>query len=77
MKHAEIAELTNKEPEKSSEEMMVDIGDSLSEVACSDDGDDAEDENEETEHTKLSEDDEPGWVMGTIPKTVQQRMVRF
>ena len=25
----------------------------------------------------MSEDDEPGWVMGTITKTVQQRMERF
>jgi hypothetical protein len=25
----------------------------------------------------LSEDDEPGWVMGTITKTVQQHMERF
>jgi len=33
--------------------------------------------NEETEQGNLSEDDEPGWVMGTITKTVQQRMERF
>jgi len=26
---------------------------------------------------KLSEDDEPGWVMGTFTKTVQQNMERF
>jgi len=26
---------------------------------------------------RLSEDDKPGWVMGTITKTVQQRMERF
>jgi hypothetical protein len=25
----------------------------------------------------LSEDDEPGWVMGTITKTVRQGMERF
>jgi len=25
----------------------------------------------------MSKDDEPGWVMGTITKTVQQRMERF
>jgi cell fate (sporulation/competence/biofilm development) regulator YlbF (YheA/YmcA/DUF963 family) len=25
----------------------------------------------------VSEDDEPGWVMGTITETVQQRMERF
>jgi hypothetical protein len=29
-----------------------------------------DDEDEETEQGKLSEDDEPGWVMGTISKMV-------
>jgi len=72
MKYAEIAGLTNKEPEMTFEEMMVAIGDSLSDLACSDDGENGEDEDdEETERGKLCEDDEPGWVMGTITKTVQ------
>jgi len=58
--------------------MLVAIGDSLSNLASSDDGEDGEDEDdEETEQGKLSEDDKPGWVMGTITKTVQQRMERF
>jgi len=58
--------------------MLVAIGDSLSDVASSDAGEDGEDEQEEeTEQGKLSEDDEPSWVMGTITKTVQQRMERF
>ena len=58
--------------------MLVAIGDSLSDLASSDDGEDGEDDDdEETEQGKLSEDDEPGWVMGTITKTVQQRMERF
>jgi len=35
--------LTNKEPEKTFEEMMVAIGDSLSDLASSDDGEDGED----------------------------------
>jgi len=75
MTHAEIARLTSREPEKTFEEMLVAIGDSLSDLACSDNGDDVEDnDNEETEQGKLSHDDEPGWVMGTITKTVQQRM---
>ena len=34
-------------------------------------------DDEETEQGKLSEDDEPGWVMGTITKTVQQLKMRF
>ena len=77
MTHAEIAGLTPREPEKTFEEMMADIGDSLSDLASSDDGEDGEDEDEETELGKLSEDDEPGWVMGTISKTVQQRIESF
>ena len=59
-------------------EMLVAIGDSLSHLASSDDGEDGENEDgEETEQGTLSEDDEPGWVMGTITQTVQQRMERF
>jgi len=77
MVHSEIAGLTSREPEKTFEEMMAAIGDSLSDLAGSDDGEDGEDEDKETEQGKLSEDDEPGWVMGTITKTVQQRMESF
>jgi len=74
MTHAEIAGLTPREPQKTFEEMMAAIGDSLSDLASSDNGEDGEDEDEETELGKRSEDDEPSWVMGTIFKTVQQRM---
>jgi len=55
-------------------------GDSLSDLASSEDEEDREDEDddeEDTGHGKLSEDDEPGWVMGTISKTVQHRMESF
>jgi len=58
---------------KTLEEMMVAIGDSVSDLASSDNGDDGDDEHDEkTEQGKLSEDDEPGWVMGTINNPVQQ-----
>jgi len=78
MTHTELAGLTSRKPEKTFEEMLVAIGDSMSDLASSDDGEDGEDEDdEETEQGKLCEDDEPGWVMGTITKTVQQRMKRF
>jgi len=78
LKAAEIVGLTYREPEKTFEEMLVTLGDILSDLASSDDGEDGEDEDdEETEQGKLSEDDEPGWVMGTITKTVQRRMERF
>ena len=78
MMHAELAGLMSRKPEKTFKEMLVAIGDSLSDLASSDDGEDGEDEDdEETEKGKLTEDDEPSWVMGTITKTVQQRMERF
>jgi hypothetical protein len=73
---AESGGLTASEPGQTFYEMLDAIGDSLSYVASSDDEEDGEDD-EDTEQGKLSEDDEPGWVMGTISKTVQQRMDRF
>ena len=58
--------------------MTFAIGDSLSHLASSDDGEDGEDEaHEEAEQGKLSKDDEPSWVMGTITKTIQQCTERF
>jgi hypothetical protein len=58
--------------------MLAPIGASLSDLASSDDREDEDDEDDdETEQGKLIEDDEPGWVMGPITKTVQQRMERF
>jgi len=47
MMHAEIAGLTSWEPEKPFVEMLVAIGDSLSDLASSDDGEDGEDEDDE------------------------------
>jgi hypothetical protein len=70
MAHAEIAGMTSREHKKSFEGMLAAIGDSLSHLASFDNGEDGDDEDEETEQGKLSEDDEPGWVMGTISKTV-------
>jgi hypothetical protein len=75
MTHAELAALTSRKPGKTFEEMPVAIGASLSDLASSDNGEDEHDK--ETEQGKLSEDDEPGWVMGTITKIIQQRMDRF
>jgi len=61
----------NREPEKTFEEMMVAIGDSLSDFAGSDYGENGEDEDDvETEQGRLSDKGEPGWMMGTIMKTV-------
>ena len=78
MRKAENAGWTNREHDMTFHEMMVAIGDSLSDFASSDDEEDGEDENdEETQQGKLSQDDEPSWVMGTISTMVQQRMERF
>jgi hypothetical protein len=78
MTHADIVGLTCREPEKMFEEMLVAIVDSPSDLASSADGEDGEEEDdEETVQGNLSKDDEPGSVMGTITKTVQQRMGRF
>jgi len=58
--------------------MMVTIWDSLSDLPSSGDGEDGEHEDdEETEQGKRREDNELGWVMGTITKTVQQHMETF
>jgi hypothetical protein len=54
--------------------MMAGMRDTVSDLASSDDGEDGEDEDEETVQSKLSKDDELGWVMGTISKMVQQCM---
>ena len=60
--------------------MLDAIGDSLSDLASPEDeehGEDNDDDTEVAELGKLSEHDEPGWVMGTISKTVQHCMEIF
>jgi len=62
------------------EEMLSAIWESLSDLASSEDEEDGEDEDDDeanTGHDKLSKDDEPGWVMRTISKTVQHNMESF
>jgi len=57
--------------------MMVAIIDSLNNLASSNDGKEGEDDTDDkTEPGKLSKDDEPGWVMGTLSKTVLQCLER-
>jgi hypothetical protein len=61
MTHAEIMGSTSGEPEKTFEEMLVANGDSLSDLASSDDVEDGYDEDDkETEQGKLGEDEESG-----------------
>jgi len=59
--------------------MLNAMGDSLSDLASSDDEEDAEDQDEDDdiEQGKLSGDDEPGCVMGTVSKSVPRRMETF
>ena len=57
-KKAEKAGLTNSEPEKTRLEILVAIGESLSDLASTDDGEDGEDEDDdEIEQGQLGEDD--------------------
>jgi len=57
---------------------MIGIGDSVSNLASSDDEEDGGDEDDEDiELRKLSEDDEHGWVVGTVFTMVPQRIGRF
>ena len=80
MRNAEKVGLITKQPETTFEEMLNAIRDSLTNLATSDDGEDGEyqdDHSEDLELGKMSEHDKPGWVMGTITKTVLPRKDRF
>jgi len=80
MRNAEKVGLTTTKPETTFEEMLNARGDSLSNLASSDIGENGEDEDDDEADpvgSKLSDDDEPGWVMGTISETEQYRKERF
>ena len=80
MMNVEKAGSTTTKPETTFEEMMNAIGDSLSDLASSDDEEDREDEDDDEEDSKLgklSDESEPGSVMGTISETVQHRLQSF
>ena len=71
---------TTGNPKTTFQEMLHAIGDSLSDLPSSDtnqDGEDEEDDEEVRDHGKQSDDDEPGWVMGTISKTVKHHRECF
>lgn len=75
---ADTTGLTTMEPQKMYHEMMVAIGDILTDIASSDYGKDLEDDNnDESEQGQLTENDEPGCVMHTITLMVQERMDKF
>jgi len=80
MGNVEMAGLTTTKPETTFEEMVNAIRDDLSDLASSEDiqdGEDKDDDEEDPELGKLSADDKPGWVMGTISKMVWHPMERF
>ena len=80
MRNVEKARSSTSKLETTFVEVLNATGDSLSDLACSEDGEDGEDEDDDEDDSelgKLSENDEPGWEMGTISKTVQHRMESF
>jgi len=79
MSNVENARLTTTKPETIFEELLNGIRDSLSNLANSNDKEDGEDEDDDEvpELGKLSKDDEPGWGMGTISKTLKHSMESF
>jgi len=80
MTNVEKARVTTRKPETTFEEMLNAIRDSLGDLRSAENEEDGEDEvdnEEDTELGKLSKDDEPGQVMGTISKTVRHRMESF
>jgi len=80
MTTAETVGATTRKPETTFEQMMNAIGDSLSDCASCDDEHDREDEEDDEEDTelgKLSDDNDPGWVMDTVSTTVQHRLGSF
>ena len=71
---------TTRKPRKTVQDMLKSVGDSLNDFGSSNDeqdGQDEEDDKQDTERSKLSDDDEPGWMMSTISKTVQHRIESF
>jgi hypothetical protein len=76
LRNVENTRLTTTKPETAFDEMLDAIRDSLSDLSSSDNEENGADEDieENTALGKLTEDDEPGWAMGTICKTVQHWM---
>jgi len=80
MRKAEKAGLPTTMPDSAFEEMLNPIKDSLSDLASSDyveDGLDEDDDEVDPGVGKLSKDDKPSWVMGTISNMVQHRKNHF
>jgi hypothetical protein len=74
MNNAQTVRFTPRAPDKTFDEMLLAIADSLSDLESSDNRHNWEDEDDLIEQGKLREHDKPGWVMGTITHTAQQSM---
>lgn len=75
LKNAEKAGFTTRKSEKLFDMMLNTFGDSVTYLECSDieeHREDEEDNAQDTELCKLSKDEEPGWVIGAISKTIKQ-----
>ena len=80
MRYDDKARSTTTQPESMFAELLNTIWDSLSNHAKPEDEEDGEeevDDEEDTDLGKLTEDDEPGWVMSTVSNTLQHRMESF
>jgi len=80
MTNADKAGLTTTNPETTFQEILNAIAKCLRDLAISDDGEEGEgedDDEKDPELGNLSNNDEPGWVMGTISKTLQHQMKLF
>jgi hypothetical protein len=76
MRSDESGGLSTSKPRQPFEKMVDAIRESASDLARSDDEEDGEDD-QDSELGKLSEDDEPSWMIGTILNMVPQRKERF
>jgi len=79
MRTADKGGETTRQPEKTFREMLNAIRDCSSDLGSSDAEPDVENEEDDAQGTKLGKlsDEEHGWVMGTMSKTVQHRMESF
>jgi len=76
-KNAEKAQLIIRKSDNAFQEVLDAIWDSMNDLRSSENEEDVEnteDIAEDIELANLSEDDKPGWVIGTISKTVQHQM---
>lgn len=74
----EYSGLANRESEKTFQEMIVAIGDSLSDIVRSDHAEDGEEEDDvQAEQGQMSQDDKPCRVMVTSSNTVLPQRERF